>query len=592
MWDSATQSLIVDVNMKSSEFLSSRAGKRWHEVAYWALLLVACVTFYVMNCLTPFKEDDMLHSLVIGDLTHVNTVGDLLRSYYNKYLILNGRSSDMLAELFCGLLGKPLFNVCNAVMFGLLAHVISLLATGRHSLLAQVMLYTCIGTCYPVPGETLLWLAGSCNYLWTITGTLLVLRFLQRHRQLQVKSWQLGLILLGAFLAGAGNEAMSFAFIAACVVYYLFHRGQVDRQVVLVLVFYGLGALLILASPAAWERAADGGIVVDLPFKELLMSRFHIVGEKMVRYVVPVAAWGIGLGYLIWKGFKAAGSSIWSYLLFFSTLLMLALGMMTDRPYAPLATVSLVIVIIAVHALTNRSWPLRLLAVAFGLLLSAYTSSDGIGVLREYKAYEEQVISAVRAAPSQAILHEGQFCIYSRFLYPLRFESTNYFTNEYIWKAYFDKENVQFVDNSVYRRFHENRLLDGAVSMPFKSDHPSIAGEFMAVPGQHYMVVPLKEDTVPTTYQTGLAIWSTSPDNLTEQELEYRRNHALQSGGDPFGYYPLRYRGQVMLVLPLPSDRDSCLVVPMHYRDENKMHIYRTAPNPPSFNTGDTTNHS
>ncbi len=563
--------------------LKSSRADRWHDVAYWGLLLVACVTFYVMNCLTPFKEDDMLHSLVIGDLTHVNSMGDLFRSYCNKYMLLNGRSSDMLAELFCGLLGKPLFNVCNALVFAVLAHVVSLLATGHRSLLAQVMLYACIGTCYPVPGETLLWLAGSCNYLWTITGTLLVLRFLQRHRDMRVKGWQMGLILLGAFIAGAGNEAMSFAFIAACGVYYLFHRDQVDRTVLLVLLFYGLGALMILASPAAWQRAAGGGIVVDLPFKELLMSRFHIVGEKMIRYIVPVAAWGIGLGYLIWKGFKATASSIWSYLLFFATLLMLGLGMMTDRPYAPLATVSLVIVIIAVHALTRRLWPLRALAVLFGLLLSAYTSSQGIGVLREYKAFEEQVISAVRAAPSQAILHEGQFCTYSRFLYPLGFQSNFYFTNEYIWKAYFDKENVQFVNDSVYRRFHENRLLDGAVSMPFKSDHPSIAGEVMAVPGQDYMVVPLKEDTVPTTYQTGIAIWSASADNLTEQELEYRRNHAMLSSGNPFGYYPLRYQGQVMLLMPLPNDRDSCLVVPMHYRDDNEMRLYRTAPNPPSL---------
>lgn len=569
--------------MDISGFLNSPAGKRWHDVAYWGLLLVACITFYVMNCLTPFKEDDMLHSLVIGDLTHVNTVGDLLKSYWNKYFVLNGRSSDMLAELFCGLLGKPLFNVFNALVFALLAHVVSLLATGHRSLLAQVMLYACIGTCYPVPGETLLWLAGSFNYLWTITGSLLLLLYLQRHSDSRLTWWKQVLLVIGAFLAGAGNEATSFAFLAAWVFYYLMNRDRVDRVVVLALIGYGLGVLMILASPAAWDRAADGGIVMDLPFKDLLMSRWYIVSEKMMHHVVPIVAWAVGLVCLLWKGPRRLKSSIWAYLLFFLTLMMLGLGIMLDRPYAPLAMGSLIIVIIAAHVLTRRYWLLRTLAIVACLGLAAFTSARGIGVLREYKAFEEQVISAVRAAPSQAILHEGQFCTYSRFLYPLGFQSNFYFTNEYIWKAYFDKENVQFVNDSVYHRFHENRLLDGAVSMPFKSDHPSIAGEVMAVPGQDYMVVPLKEDTVPTTYQTGIAIWSVSADNLTEQELEYRRNHAMLSSGNPFGYYPLRYQGQVMLLMPLPNDRDSCLVVPMHYRDDNEMRLYRTAPNPPSL---------
>ncbi len=570
--------------------LKSSRADRWHDVAYWGLLLVACVTFYVMNCLTPFKEDDMLHSLVIGDLTHVNSMGDLFRSYCNKYMLLNGRSSDMLAELFCGLLGKPLFNVCNALVFAVLAHVVSLLATGHRSLLAQVMLYACIGTCYPVPGETLLWLAGSFNYLWTITASLVLLLYLLRHRNSHLQGWKQALLLVGAFLAGAGNEATSFAFLAAWVFFYLINRDRVDRVVVLALVGYALGALMILASPAAWHRAADGGIVVDLPFKELLMSRFYIVGEKMMHFVMPVVAWAVGLVCLLWKGPRYLLKNIWTYLLFFLTLLMLGLGMMLDRPYAPLATASLVIVIIAMHALTRRLWPIRALAVVVGLGLAAFTSSRGIGVLREYKAYEEQVISAVRAAPSQAILHEGQFCSYSRFLYPLGFQSNFYFTNEYIWKAYFDKENVQFVDDSVYRRFHENRLLDGAVEMPFTTDHPSLDGVVQAVPGQDYMIVPLKEDTVPTTYQVGIAIWSKSTANLTDEEYEFRRNHAMQSSGNPFGYYPLRYHGKVMLILPLPNDRDSCLVVPMHYREENEMRLIRTAPNPQSISELNTLN--
>ena len=570
--------------MDLPDFLKSSRARRWHEVAYWGLLLVACVTFYVMNSLTPFKEDDMLHSLVIGDLTHVETVGDLLKSYWNKYFVLNGRSADMLAELFCGLLGKPLFNLCNTLVFGLMVHVISLLATGRQSLLPQVMVYACIGTCYPIPGETLLWLAGSCNYLWTITASLLLLFYLLRHSNRPLPWWKQVLLVIGAFCAGAGNEATSFAFLAAWIVYYLLHRDRVDRVVVLTLVGYGLGALMIMASPAAWERAADGGIVVALPFKELLLSRWHIVSEKMLHYLVPVAAWIVGLVYLLWKGPRDLMSRIWTYLLFFLTLLMLGLGMMLDRCYAPLATISLIIVIIAVHFLTRRLWPLRALAVIAALGLAVLTSSRGIGVLKEYKAFEESIISEVRSAPRQAVLHERLFPTYSRFLYPLKFQSGFYFTNEYIWKAYFDKENIQFVNDSVYNRFHENRLLDGAVSMSpsFRSDHPDLTGMVYGFPDQDYMVVFWNVDSIIPSYQVGMAYWYQSDENLSEQEKEYRSNHAKLTDGNPFGYYPLRFQGQVMFVMPQSANSDSCLVIPIGY-DGEEVRIYRTAPNPPQL---------
>ena len=98
-------SLLTNRELKTDNHLSLPVFNRWHDVAYWGLMLVACAVFYWMNVLTPFKEDDMLHSMVIGDLTPINSVSDLLHCWWNKYLITNGRSSDMVAELFCGLLG-------------------------------------------------------------------------------------------------------------------------------------------------------------------------------------------------------------------------------------------------------------------------------------------------------------------------------------------------------------------------------------------------------------------------------------------------------------------------------------------------------
>ena len=550
-------------------------------MAYWGLMLVACAVFYWMNVLTPFKEDDMLHSLVIGDLTHVHSLGDLFRSYHNKFLITNGRTSDMVAELFCGLLGKPLFNVCNALMFGLLAHLVSLLATGRRSLLAQAMLYACIGTCYPTPGETLLWLAGSCNYLWSITGSLAVLYYLLHHRSGSLTWPRAVLLLLGAMMAGAGNEAISFGMLGGLCLYYIVNRKLVDRKVVVVMTGYLLGVLLIMASPAAWERATGGGLALDLPPMQLLTSRLHIICEKLVRFIMPAAAIAVGIGAVVWKGFKPLKSSVWPYILVMIILVLTVLGLLPNRPYAGLVTISLIVVILAADVLL-RWLPLRAVAILACLLLSAFTDTRAVKILQEYKAHDEMVVNAIRQAPAQAILHQCPYDKYNRFLYPLPMQSTQYFTNEYIWRAYFDKENVQFVSDSVYCRFNEGRLLDGAVEMPFSSDRPILTGPMMAFPDQDYMVLPLNLDTLPTAYQVGTAYWSDSSQSISDKEREYRRSHAIKTSSDPFGYYPLRYDGKVVMVLPLMDNDVSSMMLLLDYAGDELLMLYREAPNPSS----------
>ena len=560
---------------------ASQPSPWWHDAAYWGLLMAACAVFYWMNLLTPLKEDDMLHSLVIGELTPINSLSDLLRGYWNKFLITNGRSSDMIAELFCGLLGKPLFNVCNALMFGLLAHVVSLLATGRRSVLALAMLCTCIGTCYPVPGETMLWLAGSCNYLWSITGSLWLLYYLLNHAHRPL-GWCRGtLLLLGAVVAGAGNEAMSFGLVGGLSLYYLVNRKAIDRIVLVGMTGYILGMLLILSSPAAWERASGGGIVVDMPLMDLLRSRCHILGEKMVRFVVPITALATGIATWIWKGRKTLTASVWPYLLIMLTAVLFILGWIPERPYAPMATVSLIITVIAADTLLRHARWLRAAAILACLALSAWTHGRGITVLRAYKAHDQQVINEIRSAPSQAILPASPFTRYNRFLYPLPMQSDHYFTNEYIWRAYFDKENIQFVSDSVYRRYHSHRLTAGAIEMPFKSDQPALTGQLLAFPDQDHMLLTLHLDTLPTAYQVGTAWWSDTTRVLTEREKAYRENYALNSQANPIGYYPLRYEGQVLLVIPLVSNDVTRMELLLDYAGDERLHLDRLAANPP-----------
>ena len=538
------------------------AARRWHGWGYWVLLATACAVFLVMNLLTTLKEDDLAYSLVEGAWTPVASLADVLRSFGTHYIHSNGRLADLVAMLYCGLLGKMAFNVCNTLVFGSMLHLISVLATGRRSLLAVSLALAAVGTCYPVPGETMLWLAGSCNYMWAITASLLLVYGMRQADGRM--GWGGDLLLaVGAFIAGAFNEATSFGFLLGLVLYYAFNRRRFSRAVLWALAGYSLGVALIVSSPGAWSRAAGGGIVYDLSLADLLSSRWFIFHEKMWRFYLPVLALALGLLALLSRRGSDVRQCVWTYLLIALALVMFVLGITHERAYAPLVTVALMIVIVVAHRLLDR-WPwLRVAVVAVALALGAFTFMRGVKMLREYKAFDDAVIAGVVQAQDQAVLRERVFPGYSRFVKPMNFQSSHFFAHELIYRAYYGKTNVQFVGDSVYTRYHEGRLLDGAARLAMRCDRDGVVDSVMAVPGQDYMAVVLHADTLPCSFQTARYYLTSSDAGMTARERARREDYGLMTDYNPQGFYPLRYKGLNLLIFPLIDAHTSRIVFPV-----------------------------
>jgi len=187
--------------MENKQQSVNTIATRWHEAAYWGLMLVICILFYVMNCWTSFKEDDMEFSLL-----HDAGFMDFLRAQYDHYMTSNGRCADFFATLFCAYLGKPLFNVVNTLMFAAMVHLVSLLSTSRRSVLVLAMFIAYVGLWFPVPGQTMLFVAGSCNYMWAIVASLLMVYLLRKYsRQTHLGKGKTILLILLAFIAGNFN---------------------------------------------------------------------------------------------------------------------------------------------------------------------------------------------------------------------------------------------------------------------------------------------------------------------------------------------------------------------------------------------------
>lgn len=506
----------------------------WHGVAYWLLLAVGCVAFYLMNIYTVLMEEDMFHATIEG--THgqpINNLLDVLRSWWNHYFDCNGRTANLTDYLFNGLLGKSVFNVCNTLVFGLLAHLLSRLATGRNSITALALFFAFVIFAMPLPGETMLWVAGSCNYMWAVTASLAFTAYLLWHRNSR-PGWLMGIfVLVLSFLTGASNEGTTLGFTAGLLLYYLFHRDRVDRAVVIAMTGFILGNILLLTSPGTWHRAS-GEVGGDLGMTISLGDHFRLLLSQSVKYVTPALAVVTCLVSLFFRKLRERlFSTPWPLVFLCLLAFLLVLGKAQERPYTAFAVTAFIVMLTAIDWLMgSRPW-LRLAVIVACLALSGYKYPHHLNAIKAFKTHFEEIEADIRQTDApQVILKQRQFIGYTRFMKLYWLNSWNYFIYEEPWCIHFGKDNVQFVPDSVYNRYHENRLLDGAVEKPFTTDHPADVEALLEIPGQDYCAVKMRGDSIPPTYQFA------------------QTADALGNALTPIFYFPILYQGHEYFIFP------------------------------------------
>ena len=534
------------------------------QVLYWVLLIVGCAVFLLMNIYTTIKEDDLFHSMIGGGSGRpIDTLADVIRSW-REYYRYDARTANIISFTFNGILGKSLFNIFNTLVFGVMAHLLSRLTTRRNSAMVLVVLFSYMVTAMPVPGETMLWATGSFNYMWNWTASMLLVAYLIWHREPRLAWWRCVVLLLLAAFVGAINEGTTFGVFGGLVLYYLFNRDKVDRAVVVALTGYLLGVLLLLTCPGAWDRASLE-VAHDAGPAAMLTRRIHVVAPHWLHYLTPVAALLIlaaGLAFSRVRRMMAA--TPWPLIFIILMAFTFVVGKDQPRLYFPVAMAGLMIVLAAMFRLLER-WPwLRLAVVVAGLLLCVRYYPSNIATMKRYKTFFDRVETDIQQCPdSQVILKKQDFNGYSRFIKYFNFDSWTFFIREETLCYHYGKDNIQFVPDSIYDRFHSGRLLNGAVTMPFAARNCPDIETVLGVPGQEYMAVMMRQDTISHTYQHA---------------------QAYKADGTPLplpvSYFPLLYQGHEYLIFPHISNEIQKLVFSPYALDGPTIDLLRTAPNP------------
>lgn len=189
---------------------------------FGGILCAVFVCLWLMTAFTPLHTDDYTYLFDFSTKSEerVDSLADLLPSAVAHYRMLNGRmvTHALFAQPML-LLGKPVFNLANAGAFVVFLLGLYLLVRGEKKwdwplllgLSASVFLFS------PVFGIAVLWLDGSCNYLWGLT--LIIYALLPfRHAVLEPDKaapspWAQGGYILLSLLAGNVSENMSLAMI-------------------------------------------------------------------------------------------------------------------------------------------------------------------------------------------------------------------------------------------------------------------------------------------------------------------------------------------------------------------------------------------
>ena len=541
----------------------------WSNIAYWTLLILGCGLFLLMNIYTTPKEDDFFHSFIGGGSARpIDSLLDVLRSWveYYKY---DARTANLISFTFNGILGKPVFNVFNTLVFGLMAHLISRWATHRNSVLALVMLFTYMVTAMPVPGETLLWVTGSFNYMWVFTASLFFISYLLKHRNPR-PGWLQGIaVVVLSMLAGGINEGTTFGVFGGMVLFYLFNRDKIDRAVVLAMTGYLMGVLLLLTCPGAWERAALE-VSHDTGVAQMLAERCLLAMRVSWHYVTPLLAVGIGLVALVKCGFKKTFVTTPFALVFLVLLAFVTVvGKDQQRMYFSMTMYAFILVVMGVNWLCDRSIWLRLAVIAAGLALCVKCYPGNIKMLKSYQEFYDGIEAEITQSPGrQVILKQRYFEGYSRFIKYFNFDSWNSFIRGETLCHQFDKDNIQFVNDTIYSRYHSNRLLDGAFPMPFTALECPDVEAVLAVPDGPFMAVKMRQDTVSYTYQFAQAF----------------KSDGAAMPSEP--YFPIVYQGHEYFIFPMIDNNVSKIVFTPFEFDGEPVTLIRTAPNPsgPSIN--------
>ncbi len=230
------------------------------------LIGVSIIIFFVMlviNTYLPLLSDDLIYKNFLWTDTPITNLAGVIKTEKDFYLLQGGRvPAQTIGQIFL-LMSKKVFNVFNSFMFVALLSMLYINVTigiknkDDNNDRKDITLFLLISvlTWFGIPrfSETVGWLMGSVNYLWTTT---ILLIFVYNFKKLSYNKNNLNIVItvLLGLISGWTNENMSVAILISCVLYITIEKIR-NTKIFVLMSSYFVGVLLLLLAPGNSNRA-------------------------------------------------------------------------------------------------------------------------------------------------------------------------------------------------------------------------------------------------------------------------------------------------------------------------------------------------
>jgi len=494
------------------------------------LLATMGAWFYLLNSSTPLIGDDMAYCYYYDEnslverptSTPISSITQVLPSMWNHYCSVNGRfTSHLVVQIFCGLAGKTRFNVFNTLVFMLFLFVTVRTITKSLSalLLALTFLFVLYGISFP--GQTMFWLSGSINYLWSITLSLIILNYITSYKKNSTNLIGSTLMLLGGLFVGWMNESISAGFAGGLFFYFLLNREKFTGYARMLYIGYALGTALIIFSPGTFARATTSGeLAVQTSVIQMITMRFVVLFQMMFKLPIILLA-VLGLIYCAYKEFRYLKSMPFIYIAIVEISFLWLLGIDDERIYFAMSVIAFILllqIIVLLMKFSKQKWAyyifvLALLTVSIPQCYAAYTD------VQEYARYNGGVVDTIRNAPKECVLKKVNVPGPSRFVYAMGVSSDKFGFHNRVMSFMYSKDYIQALPAEIYTQYLKPSFIDGLIEKRNVSDRKIVDNVYIA---NNWMVIPIEEKYIVKKHLKCLAQYESTDDSLHPHQAVIR----------------------------------------------------------------------
>ena len=190
------------------------------------LILIGTFLFMLLlNTLMPLHRDDYEYMLVWGTNRHIASFADVGESLWRHYMTHGGRMVAYAPYLTLLWMGKPWFNLANALVYTLFLVMLCMHAARTTHVFRESRLFLAafvlMWLSFPHYGEVVVWAAGAVGYLWMgfVVSLFLLPYNVYAAGKMQLRAaWVIPMFILG-ILAGWSMENLGVTVVTFSFLY-------------------------------------------------------------------------------------------------------------------------------------------------------------------------------------------------------------------------------------------------------------------------------------------------------------------------------------------------------------------------------------